>query len=88
MLFCDTPTNLKFNKRATITPRPLTDHSIIIHDAKTNYRIILKTIKYKEDAKNKILRSYKTKKQEIRNKQRNKERKNKDVRINYKIKNR
>lgn len=75
MLFCDTLTNLKFNKRVAITPRTPTDHPIIIHDTKTNYRIILKTIKYKEDAKNKILRSYKTKKQEIRNK----ERKNKET---------
>ena len=64
MLFCDTLTNLKFNKRVAITPRTPTDHPIIIHDTKTNYRIILKTIKYKEDAKNKILRSYKTKKKE------------------------
>lgn len=74
MPFCDTLTNLKFNKRVAITPRPLTDHSIIIHDTKTNYRIILKTIKYKEDAKNKILQSYKTKnKERKKKKQRNKE---------------
>ena len=78
MLFCDTLTNLKFNKRVAITPRTPTDHSIIIHDAKTNYRIILKTIKYKEDAKNKILRSYKTKNKE-RNKETKKER-NKEIR--------
>ena len=76
MLFCDTLTNLKFNKRVAITPRPLTDHSIIIHDTKTNYRIILKTIKYKEDAKNKILRSYKTK---------NKRQRKKETRMDYKI---
>ena len=73
MLFCDTLTNLKFNKRVAITPRTPTDHPIIIHDTKTNYRIILKTIKYKEDAKNKILRSYKTKNKKQRNKERKKE---------------
>ena len=79
MLFCDTLTNLKFNKRVAITPRTPTDHPIIIHDTKTNYRIILKTIKYKEDAKNKILRSYKTKnKERKRNKQRKKEIRNKE----------
>ena len=79
MPFCDTPTNLKFNKRATITPRPPTDHSIIIHDAKTNYRIILKTIKYKEDAKNKILRSYKTKNKERKKKKQTKKERKKET---------